>query len=91
MEVSLSEAKGRLTELARRAQAGDEVILTRHGLPAVRLVPVETKSSSEESRRRRRKMLDDVITAARKRGSDGGPDAARSADFLYDDDSGLPG
>ena len=38
MKISVSEAKGQLTELVRRAEAGDEVILTRHGHPAVRLV-----------------------------------------------------
>ncbi len=29
MRISVSEAKGQLTELVRRAEAGDEVILTR--------------------------------------------------------------
>jgi hypothetical protein len=36
MEVSVSDAKGQLTDLVRRAEAGDEVILTRHGHAAVR-------------------------------------------------------
>jgi len=31
MQVSVTDAKGQLTELVRRAEAGDEVILTRHG------------------------------------------------------------
>jgi antitoxin (DNA-binding transcriptional repressor) of toxin-antitoxin stability system len=35
MQVSVTEAKGQLTELVRRAEAGDEIILTRHGHPAV--------------------------------------------------------
>ncbi len=39
MRVSVSEAKGQLTDLVRRAEAGEEVILTHHGHPAVRLVP----------------------------------------------------
>ncbi len=29
MRISVTEAKGQLTELVRRAEAGDEVILTR--------------------------------------------------------------
>ena len=45
MQVSVSDAKGKLTELVRRAEAGDEVVLTRHGQPSVRLVPVATKPS----------------------------------------------
>ena len=40
MQISITEAKGHLTELVRRAEAGDEVVLTRHGKAAVRLVPV---------------------------------------------------
>src|ERR1700682_4357559 len=40
MRIPVSEAKRRLTELARRAKAGDEIILTRHGQPIVRLVSV---------------------------------------------------
>jgi prevent-host-death family protein len=36
VRISVTEAKGQLTELVRRAEAGDEVILTRHGHAAVR-------------------------------------------------------
>ena len=43
MHVSVTEAKAQLTELVRRAEAGDEVILTRHGHAAVRLVPVRKR------------------------------------------------
>ena len=38
MEIPVSEAKGRLTDLVRRAEAGEDVVLTRHGRPAARLV-----------------------------------------------------
>jgi antitoxin (DNA-binding transcriptional repressor) of toxin-antitoxin stability system len=31
MFVSVSDAKAQLTELVRRVEAGDEIILTRHG------------------------------------------------------------
>ncbi|WP_375285644.1 type II toxin-antitoxin system Phd/YefM family antitoxin [Sphingomonas sp.] len=85
MRVSVSEAKARLTDLVRRAEGGDEVILTRRGQPAVRLVPVDMESI----RVRRLRVIDEVIEAARRRGPDGGPDAARSADWLYDE-NGLP-
>ena len=89
MQVSLTDAKAKLTDLVRRAEAGDEVILTRHGQPAVRLTPIERKVPSEELRARRLAIIDEVIAAARARGPDGGPSAARAADFLYGDD-GLP-
>jgi prevent-host-death family protein len=83
MKVSLTHAKAQLTDLVRRAEAGDEVILTRHGQPAVRLVPVE-KTPDREARR---KLLEDLRAGAVH--ATPGPDAARSQDFLYDDD-GLP-
>jgi prevent-host-death family protein len=84
LRISVTEAKGQLTELVRRAEAGDEVILTRHGHPSVRLVPIRTVPDI-----RTRRML---LEAARKSGllrATPGPNAARSQDFLYGDD-GLP-
>ena len=84
MHVSVSDAKAQLTDLVRRAEAGDEVILTRHGHAAVRLVPVKSKLTPAERGR---------ILAEFRRSIEGkvlpGPDAAHSADFLYGDD-GLP-
>jgi prevent-host-death family protein len=84
MRVSVTDAKGQLTELVRRAEAGDEVILTRHGQAAVRLVPVNAVSQPQARRR--------ILEAARTAGSakaSAGATAARSQDFLYGDD-GLP-
>lgn len=84
MRVSVTEAKGQLTDLVRRAQAGDEVILTRHGQAAVRLVPVSPAIDSES----RGRLLDAVRASGRQKAT-AGPDAAHSQDFLYEDD-GLP-
>jgi prevent-host-death family protein len=89
MRIAVSEAKGKLTDLVRRAEAGDEVILTRHGHPAVRLAPIDAKPSREEMRARRLKAVDRAIAAARRRGPQDGPGAARSQDHLYGDD-GMP-
>lgn len=85
MRVSVSAAKGQLTELVRRAEAGDEVILTRHGHAAVRLVPIK----AAVDRKSRRALLEAVRASASAKASPG-PSAARSQDFLYGDD-GLPG
>jgi prevent-host-death family protein len=41
MNIPITEAKAQLTELVRRAENGETVVLTRHGKPAVRLVPAE--------------------------------------------------
>lgn len=84
VRISVSEAKGQLTELVRCAEAGDEVVLTRHGQPAVRLVPVRARLD----RRSRRALLEAARTAGSAKAKLG-PSAARSQDFLYGDD-GLP-
>lgn len=84
MQISVTEAKGQLTELVRRAEAGDEVILTRHGHAAVRLVPVKTAVD-----RKSRKALLEAVRKAGAAKATAGPDAARSQDFLYGDD-GMP-
>ena len=83
MEISVSDAKAQLTDLVRRAEAGDEVVLTRHGQPAVRLVPVHHKPNRED---KRAALL--ALQEAGRHATDG-PDAARSQDWLYDD-HGLP-
>ena len=56
MRISVTEAKGQLTELVRRAEAGEEVILTRHGQEAVRLVPVMAVLDAKD----RRALLEQV-------------------------------
>lgn len=84
MRISVTEAKGQLTELVRRAEAGDEIILTRHGHPAVRLVPVRAAVDKAS----RRALMESVRATAAARATPG-TSAARSQDFLYGDD-GLP-
>ncbi|QKR99751.1 type II toxin-antitoxin system prevent-host-death family antitoxin [Sphingomonas sp. CL5.1] len=84
MQISVSDAKGQLTELVRRAESGDEIILTRHGQAAVRLVPVRSPVTRES----RRRLLETLRAAAAGKVT-AGPDAARSQDFLYGEE-GLP-
>ena len=84
MRISVTEAKGQLTELVRLAEAGEEVILTRHDRAAVRLVPIRRAPDME----RRAKLLDRIAAEAAGKALSG-PDAAHSQDFLYDED-GLP-
>ena len=40
MRISVSEAKAQLTELVRRAELGEEVVLTRHGQDVARIAGV---------------------------------------------------
>jgi prevent-host-death family protein len=84
MRVSVTDAKGQLTELVRKAEAGDEVILTRHGQPAVRLVPMEATPT-----RAARRALMEAVRRSGGQNATKGPSAERSQDFLYDE-FGLP-
>jgi len=84
VQVSVTEAKGQLTELVRRAEAGEEIVLTRHGHAAARLVPVRAVLGKGS----RRALLEAARESASARATKG-PSAARSQDFLYGDD-GLP-
>jgi prevent-host-death family protein len=84
MRISVTEAKGQLTELVRRAESGDEVVLTRHGQAAVRLVPIKAVPHGQA----RRDLLNAIRVAGAAKAALG-PSAARSQDFLYGDD-GLP-
>jgi prevent-host-death family protein len=38
-EIGMHEAKTQLSKLVERAEAGEEIVITRRGRPAARLVP----------------------------------------------------
>lgn len=40
MELALREAKARLSEIIAAAQNGERVVITKHGEPAVEIVPL---------------------------------------------------
>jgi prevent-host-death family protein len=40
MDVSIAEAKNRLPELVRAVEAGECVVITRHGKPVAQLAPL---------------------------------------------------
>jgi prevent-host-death family protein len=46
MQVNMLEAKNQLSRLVKAAQAGEEVIIANHGVPAVRLTPVGTAETA---------------------------------------------
>ena len=45
MKVNVLEAKNRLPELIRSAQAGEDVIIANRGEPVARLVPIPKEDS----------------------------------------------
>ena len=84
MNIPVSDAKGILTDLVRRAEHGEDVVLTRHGRAVARLVAIVEHPSEAD----RRAVLSAVRAEGREKAT-AGPRADRSQDFLYDE-HGLP-
>ncbi len=80
----MSRAKGQLNDLVRRAEAGEEIVITRRGHAVARLVPLRRTGETDA----RMDLIAAVQSAAATKRTPG-PSAARSQDFLYGDD-GLP-
>ena len=53
--VPIAEFKDKMSEIIAAVEAGEEVVVTRHGKAAVRLLPAE--EALEERRRRAREAL----------------------------------
>jgi prevent-host-death family protein len=84
MRIPVNQAEPQLDELVTRAQAGEEVILTRNGQDVVKFV-VPWKALSRTGRRA---IIEEISKLAAAEASPG-PSAARSQDYLYDE-FGLP-
>ena len=50
MNVAVCEAKSKLSELLDKVCAGKEVVITRHGEPIARLVPVNAPAAPDRAR-----------------------------------------
>ena len=73
LTVNIGEAKARLSHLIARAEAGEDVILARDGVPAARIVPLtkpirETIELLRKERARRPKVSAREIREARELG-----------------------
>jgi prevent-host-death family protein len=51
VQVSTLEAKNRLSALLAEVRRGQEVTITRHGVPVAKLVPVKPHFDREKARR----------------------------------------
>jgi prevent-host-death family protein len=69
--IGLFEAKTHLSELVARAEAGDEVIITRHNKPVAKLVPISEVSPALVERRLR--SLKALQAIGREMEARGGP------------------
>lgn len=56
--VPLYDAKAHFSELVAQAEAGQEITITRHGTPVVKLVPVKQQHSIEERRAAIERIID---------------------------------
>jgi prevent-host-death family protein len=89
MNIALTDAEKRLAELVRRAQAGEEIVLTQDGKPDIKLTLAESAPQPSERSREERLAAIRTIREAARSVPDDGVSAARSQDFLYGED-GLP-
>ena len=85
MDIAVSDAKAQLTELVRRAEAGEDIVLTRHGQPAVRIVPIAPPRLTPAQREA---VIRDVMVQARQ-AIISGPSSKDIDDEMYDE-HGLP-
>ncbi len=79
MQISVSDAKAQLADLLHRVEAGDKFVLTRHGQPVARLVPI--KAARE---RRSRRALVEAMREAVQSEMAPGLSAGKYRDFLFD-------
>lgn len=86
MEISVTDAKAQLTELIRRAEAGEDIVLTRHGQATARIVPVAKPKLSLDERSH---LLREIVARAHAKLTPG-PSGKELQDALYDDAFGLP-
>ncbi len=84
MQISVSDAKAQLTDLVHRAEAGDKIVLTRHGQPVARLVPIK----GARNRKARLSMVEVMRQVARGQALQG-LGAEQYRDFVAGAD-GLP-
>ena len=101
MLIPIQDAERRLADLIRQAELGESVVLTRDGQEVARLVAsshatacngvdvARLVASSHAPMREERMEVVRRLQASAARTMTPGPDAARSQDFLYDED-GLP-
>jgi prevent-host-death family protein len=56
--VTAREANQQFSKLLQRAEAGEEVVITKRGKPVAKLVPVVDAATEGERERRRREAID---------------------------------
>ena len=65
--VSLYDAKTHFAELLERVAGGEEVTITRHGVPVAKLSPIKRVATKEE----RQKAIEAILALAKHNRLDG--------------------
>lgn len=86
MDGPVTETDLALADFIRRVEAGEDVVLTREGMPVARVVAVSPSASTPEERAA---ALNRFQARVRALNLPPGPPAERCSDFLYDE-NGLP-
>ncbi len=69
-EFAAADAKAHFSQLLSRAEAGEEIIISRHGAPVAKLVPVRSRGTAAE----RHARADAYIEQVQRQGATLGPD-----------------
>lgn len=56
-EFAVADAKARFSELLARVEAGEKIVIRRHGKAVARLAPIKRMATDEERRRAREEFL----------------------------------
>ncbi len=83
MEIAVADAKPIFSELLRRANSGEEVIVTRHGQPYAKIMPVVGPVRRPKSERR--ESLEALMERSRAKGLHLGASGAELQQELNDD------
>jgi prevent-host-death family protein len=49
MNISIAQAKSQFSELVKRVESGEEIVITRHGKPVVNMTPAHSKPENAPS------------------------------------------
>jgi prevent-host-death family protein len=63
LTVPVFEAKTRLSELLSRAEQGEEITITRHGVPAARLVSASAAGTGRDAAATQRAAVEAALAA----------------------------
>ena len=81
MNLAISKAKSKLTDLVKTAEQGEKVVLSRHGTQVVKLVPIRPVIDLETKKEIFSRLLEESQSIICRQ-----TDADDSQDFLYRED-----